>query len=129
MYINVAQLLKEDIGSNRKIHIDEADISRDHRIDYEEFVNMWNEEGDTKLKNAEISVHSWRNTSSRNGPMATSSSGDRSVMSSLLEDDLTDSERGRLGRLPDAVRKEASMGRSSFYFTKQKQVSLRGICF
>ena len=29
MYINVAQLLKENVGSSRKIHIDEADINED----------------------------------------------------------------------------------------------------
>jgi Ca2+-binding EF-hand superfamily protein len=100
--------------------IDEADVYHDHRITYEEFLALWNEENDEKFKEALQDVNHRR-----------VSFDDASI------DDLTDGESIRTETSAESPSQESSMaiqsadtidlGGGSFFFGVEKEKSMRGV--
>ena len=109
-YITVSNLqsfLGDDIPvSYLEEVIAEADITHDHRISYEEFLELWNEEGDMLLKEAKNKVRSRRKESAR------------SIASSIGS--LTESEHGQV----TSVGSDVASGTS--FYAMQKAQSVRG---
>lgn len=108
--------------------IEEADLKGDHRISYEEFLELWNGESDSVLAGAQINVKIRRERyGSRQNSLDSqfdSSRGLQSTVSSLSGDDLTESERSYGPVRPKLTR---DPGAGSKAFLKQKrEVSLRG---
>lgn len=84
---NLKEFLGEDIPDRYLAEvIDEADLRNDHRIAYDEFLALWNDDGDEMLKNAKVQAKARR---SNHGTGSTASS--ISSVDGLTED--TDSTR------------------------------------
>lgn len=93
--------------------IDEADILRDHRISYEEFLELWNGESDSKLADAKLAVKSKRRLDG---------SG-HSFLSSLTSGEWTDSEREN--RSPSSTASDLGSG-TLMLKERKKEMSVRG---
>jgi hypothetical protein len=89
--------------------IDEADITRDHRISYEDFLSLWDEEEDHKRKNALATVGR-RRFDSQNSEI--------SVTSSALSDDMDVSRTSVTS---------SELGGGTFFFGVEREKSGRGV--
>lgn len=89
--------------------IDEADITRDHRISYEEFLSMWDQEEDKKLETA-IAMVGRRRFDSQNSEI--------SATNSSLSDDM---DMSRVSAT------STELGGGTFFFGKEREKSIRGV--
>lgn len=110
--------------------IDECDITRDHRISYEEFLELWNGESDQQLKEAKVSVNRKRLDSRQNSFDSKYASSFVSSVSSV--DDFTDSERDFGGSTavvaPKKDKQEVPFVCGTLSFQKQKrELSVRDL--
>lgn len=92
--------------------IDEADLLHDHRISYDEFLAMWNIESDEKLQKAKNSVCTKH---------LESMSRTSSFTSNGTDDSAQGTHRGLHSR-----NSSLSTQDGVFYFSKQKNLSVRG---
>jgi calcium-dependent protein kinase len=100
---NLKEFLGEDISDKYLTDIiDEADIRQDKKIAYDEFLAMWNDDGDRILKSAKVQAQARRTT------RAASTSAVSSIASTEA---LTDSER--MTNSSDGIT-------GSFFFERQK---------
>lgn len=114
---NLRDFLGDDIPTSYLEQIiDECDLVRDKRISYEEFLEMWNGETDSKLAQAKEKVQAKR--LAHFGSRQSSVSDDGAV---------TDSEREN--RTPSVVSSDGSdLGNGSVFFQKQKrEMSIRSM--
>jgi calcium-dependent protein kinase len=90
--------------------IDEADIVHDHRISYDEFLSLWDEADDVKLRNSLKSVSLRRSGSadSEGSQPSTNDSDDIMTVSSKIS--ATSSEMG-----------------GAYFFGKEREKSMRGV--
>lgn len=91
--------------------IDEADITRDHRISYEEFLSLWDEdEEDKKLKSPMTIVGATRRLDSQNSGITTTNSS--------LSDDM---DMSRVSAT------STELGGGTFFFGMEREKSIRGV--
>jgi hypothetical protein len=90
--------------------IDEADMTRDHRINYEEFLGLWDEEEDDKLKIALATVGR-RRFESQNSVVSTTTS-------STLSDEM---DTSRLSTT------SSELGGGNFFYGMERDKSIRGV--
>jgi hypothetical protein len=90
--------------------IDEADITRDRRISYKEFLGLWDEEGDNKLKSA-IATVGKRRFDSQTSEISTASS-------TLSSDDMDISHLSTTS---------SELGGGTFFFGVERERSIRGV--
>jgi Ca2+-binding EF-hand superfamily protein len=118
-YIN-AQNLRVFLGEQlpdeylNKI-IEEADLTKDHRISYQEFLALWDEEADVKKKNALVSVENRRRQGSSQGTMSRSSSISSSGGEGMIMD------------LSQMSANSSDLGGGDYFFGMEKDKSVRGV--
>jgi hypothetical protein len=106
--------LKEFLGEDVPVQyleqvIDECDIEKDHRISYDEFIALWNEDDD-KLYTANLKSSYSRHSSY--------------VSDSSFDDDVTFSQRSTDGDSTDKSSAEGMTG--TVVFQERKHLSVRG---
>jgi calcium-dependent protein kinase len=115
-YITVSDLqalLGDDIPTEYLEEvIEEVDMNHDHKISYEEFLDLWNVDDDNLLRETKTKVESRRmsRASSRvsESSMASPTGSDRDLLSASLP------------------RMDPTVGTGTLHFSKQKAISLRG---
>ncbi|KAL3935778.1 MAG: hypothetical protein SGBAC_008767 [Bacillariaceae sp.] len=113
-----AENLRDFIGHNISLEyfysiIEEADQTKNHKIDYQEFLDLWNEKSTSSLQDAMVDVFKRRETfESEDLDMDMSSS-----ISFASSDD--DDPLGASIQHPE--------GKGSYFFAKEKEKSMRGV--
>lgn len=113
-----AENLRDFIGHNISLEyfdsiIEEADQTKNHKIDYQEFLDLWNEKSTSNLQDAMVDVFKRRETfESEDLDMDMSSS-----ISFASSDD--DDPLGMSIQHPE--------GKGSYFFAKEKEKSMRGV--
>jgi calcium-dependent protein kinase len=115
-YITVANL-REFLGNDVPTRyleeiIEEADITHDHRISYDEFLALWDDEGDAALQSSKISVQSRRVMRENSLITSSISSVDSRFTDSIRSDELLETDSGG--------------ATGSQYFGERKEQSVRG---
>ena len=93
--------------------IDEADENSDHEIEYQEFLNLWDQSFDSKLRNALRDLTKRRETFDEG-------SGDLSRSSSFSTDDGMD-----ISAL--STTSSDDLGGGNYFFDMEKEKSMRGV--
>lgn len=94
--------------------IDEADQTKDHKIDYQEFLGLWNEKSTSNLQDAMIDVFKRRET------FESSEDFDFDISRSTSFDSSDDGD-------PLGISLEHPEGKGSYFFAKEKEKSMRGV--
>ena len=128
---NLRDFLGENIPTSYlEAIIDEADLTRDHRISYEEFLELWNGESDSRLAYARQHVHGKRIESRENSFDSRLNSHPSFVSSMSSSDDVDAPETMTAADGTQAVvnrHKKRDRGSGTTFFQMQKkEVSLRG---
>jgi Ca2+-binding EF-hand superfamily protein len=115
---NLKFMLGQDVSEDYIDEIiDEVDLTRDHRISYEEFLSLWDDDSDEKLREALFEVKKRR--------IERESAGDlKSVASSTsFSDDSLDAsdEHSALSRNSE------ELGGGNYFFDKAREKSVRGV--
>ena len=114
---NLRDFLGEDLPEEYLSGIiDEADILKDKRISYEEFLALWDDEGDRRRASSKLLVQSKKKFGSEGRQDSISE-----VSSTLTDDFVDDHIEGSESPIKPIP--------SQFYFAKQKEQSVRGVAW
>jgi Ca2+-binding EF-hand superfamily protein len=96
--------------------IDEVDLTRDHRICYDEFLSLWDDDSEAKLRQNLVEVKKRRLERESEGDLMSSAS------SSFSEDDTETSDE----KTTSSANSE-QLGSGNFFFDRQREQSVRAV--